>query len=69
MEIFLEIVNGLKLLTIFAKSFILDVSQGPEHVSDNEFPCSVCEYVMISASLKDICHINLVLLKINLLTI
>ena len=61
-------VNDLKPLFIFAKSFILDTSQCPKHFSDNEFPCSVCQYVMMSASLKHICHINLFLLKINFLT-
>ena len=35
MEIFVEIVNGYLLLTIFAKSFILDVWQGSEYASKN----------------------------------
>ena len=33
MKLFVEIVNGWKLLTIFAKSPILDVLQGSEYAS------------------------------------
>ena len=34
MELFADIVNGIKPLTILAKSFILDVSQSSEHASE-----------------------------------
>ena len=36
MECFVEIVNGLKPLTIFAKRSILNVWQGSEYASDGD---------------------------------
>ena len=37
MELFMEIVNGWKLLTIFAKSSILDIWLGSEYASVYNF--------------------------------
>ena len=34
MELFADIVNGIKPFTILAKSFVLDVSQSSEHASE-----------------------------------
>ena len=36
MELFVKIVYGFQSLTIFAKTFILDVWLGTEHVSDEK---------------------------------
>ena len=36
MEFFAKIVNGYELLNFFAKSFVLDVSQGSEYASGIE---------------------------------
>ena len=41
MELFAEIVNGLKALTISAKSSILDVGLGSEYASVSEVAFSV----------------------------
>ena len=41
MERFVKIVNGWKLLTIFAKRFILDVLQGCQYASDYRTVCDL----------------------------